>query len=463
MSNITEEELTEKLIKEVKLFLKENYFKCFQSILIELSINILAYQKRKLLYSPITSFQSNNSSYSSLWSVIFLLIFPQKEENYINEFNINPICYEYIKALCYKKVKLLLMISINEKIPIKRLVKFYIKLCEQKIEEEKNKKLKQMNEIFNYKKFGKKYNPITQTSRQSNYFFNNSQSKSLNRINKKPSEKIIQYSQQSPQLEYSNSFTRLFIGETDEDSIRERYLSNMVVKKQNQMHLYNSYVELSSVYIKRLYNKIFKKEGGKGVMDKDMINVVNQFENDHRKIEKFQRNEVNLERISPQYDEVKYKLQLELQNQRKKYINTKKKKSSTVVNNLNHKIIGTNSDENKNLNGSIKIKNISKFNNSRRLSRSSSQPTLYNSNKLYNFDNSNKSIKVYTNIKYSANKNKNNKCYKLLPSNSYIFGYTSVKNMRGRNFEKNEKQTNKRKRYIIQNYMNNNDFFFTKL
>ena len=320
-----------------------------------------------------------------------------------------------------------------------------------------------MNEIFNYKKFGKKYNPITQTARQSNYFFNNSQSKSLNRINKKPSEKIIQYSQQSPQLEYSNSFTRLFIGETDEDSIRERYLSNMVVKKQNQMHLYNSYVELSSVYIKRLYNKIFKKEGGKGVMDKDMINVVNQFENDHRKIEKFQRNEVNLERISPQYDEVKYKLQLELQNQRKKYINTKKKKSSTVVNNLNHKIIGTNSDENKNLNGSIKIKNISKFNNSRRLSRSSSQPTLYNSNKLYNFDNSNKSIKVYTNIKYSANKNKNNKCYKLLPSNSYIFGYTSVKNMRGRNFEKNEKQTNKRKRYIIQNYMNNNDFFFTKL
>ena len=183
-----------------------------------------------------------------------------------------------------------------------------------------------MNEIFNYKKFGKKYNPITQTARQSNYFFNNSQSKSLNRINKKPSEKIIQYSQQSPQLEYSNSFTRLFIGETDEDSIRERYLSNMVVKKQNQMHLYNSYVELSSVYIKRLYNKIFKKEGGKGVMDKDMINVVNQFENDHRKIEKFQRNEVNLERISPQYDEVKYKLQLELQNQRKKYINTKKKK-----------------------------------------------------------------------------------------------------------------------------------------
>ena len=461
MSINSEEELIEKIIKEVKLFLKENYFKCFQSMLIELSNNILVYQKKKSLYSKLTSFHSNNYSFSSLWSIIFLLIFPQKEKNYINEFNINPICYEYIKSLSYKKIKLLSIISINEKIPLKILVKFYIKLCEQHIEEIKNKKIKQISQ--NSTKFCRKYTPVTPITRQSNYFYNSNNQNKLNRLIKKPIEKSIQYGQQIQQLEYSNSFTRLFIGETDEDSIRERYLSNMVVKKQNQMHLYNSYVELSSVYIKRLYNKIFKKEGGKGVMDKDMINVVNQFENDHRKIEKFQRNEVNLERISPQYDEVKYKLQLELQNQRKKYINTKKKKSSTVVNNLNHKIIGTNSDENKNLNGSIKIKNISKFNNSRRLSRSSSQPTLYNSNKLYNFDNSNKSIKVYTNIKYSANKNKNNKCYKLLPSNSYIFGYTSVKNMRGRNFEKNEKQTNKRKRYIIQNYMNNNDFFFTKL
>ena len=31
-------------------------------------------------------------------------------------------------------------------------------------------------------------------------------------------------------LEYDNSYTRLFIGETDEVSVRERYLSNMVTK-----------------------------------------------------------------------------------------------------------------------------------------------------------------------------------------------------------------------------------------
>ena len=460
MSINSEEELIEKIIKEVKLFLKENYFKCFQSMLIELSNNILVYQKKKSLYSKLTSFHSNNYSFSSLWSIIFLLIFPQKEKNYINEFNINPICYEYIKSLSYKKIKLLSIISINEKIPLKRLVKFYIKLCEQHIEEIKNKKIKQISQ--NSTKFCRKYTPVTPITRQSNYFYNSNNQNKLNRLIKKPIEKSIQYGQQIQQLEYSNSFTRLFIGETDEDSIRERYLSNMVVKKRNQMHLYNSYGELSSVYIKRLYNKIFKKEGVKGVMDKDMINVVNQFENDHRKIEKFQRNEVYLER-EPQYDEVKYKLQLELQNQRKKYISTKTKKRSVVVNNLLQKITGTNPDENKNLNESIKMKNISKFNNSRRLSRSSSQPSFCNNSKKYNLNNSTINILKCANIKYDGVKNKNKKCYKLLPSNSDICDYLYDKNLKNRKFEKNEKKFKKKKSYIIQSYMNNNDFFFTKI
>ena len=86
-------------------------------------------------------------------------------------------------------------------------------------------------------------------------------------------------------LEYSNSFTRLFIGETDEASIRERYLSNMIVKKQKQLHLLNSYSELSVMYLKKMYKKLFKHEGQKGQLDNDMINLISQFENDHKRID----------------------------------------------------------------------------------------------------------------------------------------------------------------------------------
>ena len=54
-------------------------------------------------------------------------------------------------------------------------------------------------------------------------------------------------------LEYNNSFTRLFIGETDEKAIRERYLSNMIVKKHKQLHLFISSCKLLLIFSQLSY------------------------------------------------------------------------------------------------------------------------------------------------------------------------------------------------------------------
>ena len=55
-----------------------------------------------------------------------------------------------------------------------------------------------------------------------------------------------------------------------------------------------------------------------------MINVINQFENDHKKVENFQRNAVSCDK-SHQLDYMKNQLLLELQNQKQKYIKKPKK------------------------------------------------------------------------------------------------------------------------------------------
>ena len=205
-------------------------------------------------------------------------------DEYENEYDLNPLCFEYLKSLCHKKMKNLTILSLTEQIPLKRIIPLYLNLCEKQI---KLNKEKQLGIYHNYDKD----NNLTKLTKKSIGLFNK-QNSFLNRTQIKINQKKVggKNMPSIQQLDYSNSFTRLFIGETDEDAIREKYLSNMVVKKHKQLHLLNSYTDLSSMYLKRMYYKLFKKEGGKGVMDKDMINVINQFENDHKKVENFQGN-----------------------------------------------------------------------------------------------------------------------------------------------------------------------------
>jgi hypothetical protein len=331
-------------------------------------------------------------------------------------------------------------------------------LCEKQI---KLNKEKQLGIYHNYDKD----NNLTKLTKKSIGLFNK-QNSFLNRTQIKINQKKVggKNMPSIQQLDYSNSFTRLFIGETDEDAIREKYLSNMVVKKHKQLHLLNSYTDLSSMYLKRMYYKLFKKEGGKGVMDKDMINVINQFENDHKKVENFQRNAASSDK-SHQFDYMKNQLLMELQNQKEKYIKKPKKKnknknafiSTSTSRNIE---ISKNNQEaqysNKFLLGKTRTKSQSNMINTGIKTHSD---VLLMDKKIANSHGNNRYKYIKKSYSVFTNKNKNYE-RKMIRSSSALpkrYNYDYNKWNNGNIFFEN------RKKYYLKNYMNKNDFFFSKV
>ena len=455
--------IQEIIINKIKLFTKENYYKYFSNILIELSHNILAFQKKSSLSITISSNKKDKNQ--SSWLIIAKLILPlkeqyfeQNEDEYENESDLNPLCFEYLKNLCHKTMKNLTSLSLTEQIPLKRIIPLYLKLCEKQIKINKEKQFgiyRRYDKENNYTKIIKKAAPILFSKQNS--FLNRTQIK----INpKKVGGKNMPSIQQ---LDYCNSFTRLFIGETDEDSIRERYLSNMVVKKHKQLHLLNSYMDLSSMYLKRMYYKLFKKEGGKGVMDKDMINVINQFENDHKKVENFQRNAVSSEK-GHQFDYMKNQLLLELQSQKQKYIKKPKKKKK-IKNTFMTTSVSRNNEKVK-MNQDVMNSNK----NLLRKNRAKSQSNMINEDSKINNDIfllNKKIVNSHGNNRYKNIK----KSFSVLNSKNKIFDrkiYRSSSTISKRYNNDYSRWNNatifneNRKKYYL-NYMNNNDFFFSKV
>ena len=463
--NIPNEVLQEIILNKIKLFTKENYFRYFSNILIELSHNILAFQKKTSLSVPISNSIPKDKIHQSWWQMITRLIFPIKDSNsnsiqndddYDNESDLNPLCFEYLKNLCHKKMKNLSSLSSTEQIPLGRIIPLYLNLCERQIKINKEKQL------GIYRVYDKENNFTKLTKKASTIF--NKQNSFLNRTQIKISPKKVggKNLPSIQQLDYNNSFTRLFIGETDEDSIRERYLSNMVFKKHKQLHLLNNYMDLSSMYLKRMYYKLFKKEGGKGVMDKDMINVINQFENDHKKVENFQRNAVSSDK-GHQFDYTKNQLLLELQNQKQKYIKKQKKKhnknvfASTSASRNNEASKVNQEPGNNNTNNYIKIKNKTKSlaSSVNDGSRSYSDVLLMDK-KIANSHGNNRYRYIRKSYSVLGGKNQNytNKTMKRSSafSRRYNFNYKS---------KKDPIYLDGRKKYYLKNYMNKNDFFFS--
>ena len=107
MKKIQKDEIEEIILCRIKLFAKENYYRHFRNILMELSNNIFVFRKKDLLSRPISSKLKERNN-SSLWMLIYKLIFPIKSEDDIaeeNELNLNYLCFQYLKALCLIRIK----------------------------------------------------------------------------------------------------------------------------------------------------------------------------------------------------------------------------------------------------------------------------------------------------------------------------------------------------------------------
>ena len=104
----------------------------------------------------------------------------------------------------------------------------------------------------------------------------------LNQKNKNNSSKIL----------YSSSFTRLFLGETDMKSIRERYNSNVNVKKEQKMEKKKKNINssLSGTYLKMFLHKINQiKKSKLPIIENNIEGVLKRYKKNQEIIDKFKR------------------------------------------------------------------------------------------------------------------------------------------------------------------------------
>ena len=136
---------------------------------------------------------------------------------------------------------------------------------------------------------------IVKTKKKENNFNNDIISedfiKSLNKLNKKNKNATLK-------ILYSSSFTRLFIGETDIDSIRERYLSNIDTKKEQKLEKNNKYYTLSGAYLKMFLNRVIQdQKNNVPLMEKNLETLLNKFKKNQELIDRFKRINIDTEKL----------------------------------------------------------------------------------------------------------------------------------------------------------------------
>ena len=126
MNNIPNDILEEIILNKIKLFTKDNYYRQFRSILLEFYKNIYAFKKKtSLSMSMMSKIKERNKS--SLWFIIYIIILPLKselkEENiFKNEYNLNPLCFQYLKNLCFVRMKTLINFAMVENVSMENIL-----------------------------------------------------------------------------------------------------------------------------------------------------------------------------------------------------------------------------------------------------------------------------------------------------------------------------------------------------
>ena len=291
--------LTEEIEQKIKIFNNDNYFNLFSYILTEKAKNFYSFKKIPSLVLSIDDLikkkelnkkkklnkQKTEEKKTSISPWFYLMMhicnIPNKKK-YIkqvkNNLNIDPIIYAYMTNFCEHKIKLLKNFSVHYNLKFKVLVKFYLELCSNRILLKKeylyDNDNKIQEEILNEEYYnGRKINNF---KNQKNKILSLLPRKNINikfndllRNNSKKDKK---------QVEYLNSFTRLFIGETDQKSIKERFLSNVAIKKVKELRLFNKNLDLTELYLKRLYKKL-------SIQNFESNPLLNKLKSDSKKVE----------------------------------------------------------------------------------------------------------------------------------------------------------------------------------
>ena len=408
--------------------------------------------------------------------------------NQTNTIQVNNLVYSYLNKIANIKLNKLFSISTKDKIPLINLMKIYLGLClenfisskrvnntitgvrnSQKIIIKKISKRYKTNEkiittkkdLFNEEsKSGKMpliklrldKKLIREKSTESNKKNNNSiNQSSINEENEKKNNSKSEYNDViyeqlkksinklttknkniNSKILYSSSFTRLFIGETDKDSIREKYLSNFEIKKERKLYK-NKDKNLSSIYYKVFLNRLEQNKKNKlPILEKGVENIFLKFKKNQEIIDKFTRlknKNINNNFNNLFYNKLKRLNKTATKEEKLNFFSAKKEKEkdNSILNRNSNQL---EQDNKKNLN------NLSDFKTTNKLIKNiSEKKKLFDLNSL-KLDNTNKTTK---NSNYYLNKIKyNNKENEKL---KFIYDYNHNSNLKKylkQNIERND-------------------------
>ena len=451
------------IVKHVKLFKNKIFFQSFSDILNNIYNNIDIYNRNDQIF--INNKQDNSNLFQnknnkvSYWFIIMKIILNklelfEKEIFKENNLKINTLVFSYLVKLCKEKIQKLYKLSLKEKTSLNNLIFLYLDLSEQAIFPEKFIKNNNKKTIKKIKLFEStnKYN-VSQSSR----FYSTSKTKINKNNNKKQNLKLlslsninhIDNSQEDDENEennvkkkygigrkkllYKNSLSRLFIGEIDEKSVKEKYLMNITVKREQKIKFNGINMSKAESYAKGLINEINIKKGKyKGVIiDQNLAKTIAKFHKEQKLLEEYKKN-LNEKNSVSQHLKKKIKFNKTIQIFNSNDIKNLHGSASCFDFRTFHKI-----DDNKKLINNRKIILKKKRENEKKII----------------FDNYNHYTKKNRPIKLIMNKacsNSNmNKGFKNI--NRKITKYLN---------RLNKNTFNKTRRTEFQNYMNKRDFFY---
>ena len=311
MNELTKDSLSKEIFHKIKLFSSEKYFKLFAYILTQKSKNFSAFEKISSLALSIDNFKNekDNKKFKELyrtnnevkkdkfsfWFYLMTYICNIKSKKKLikfgkNELGMDPMIYTYMVNYCQNKVKLLNNLSIRHNLNLNNVVKFYLDICSYNIL--LIKEIKSKYEENNFNNYLINYNNHNYARRKTGTNTNINLRLQKNNQTAKKNAKLSTYLESKSlngkkKINYSNSFTRLFIGETDQKSVEERHISNIFLKNFCDLKLFNKKINIASLYLKKLYKKLSKKK--EIIIDSGMNHILNKFKLDSKLVETYQK------------------------------------------------------------------------------------------------------------------------------------------------------------------------------
>ena len=331
----------EKIMKlKIILFTHENSFFNFNNVLHKLAYEIYIDRQHDSLTDRIE--KRNKNFVSSKWFYIMKLMFSKmmipdyskfkdlenKSKDFLiknlNSYEIDKLQFYYLKSICINKLKKLNFLSFKLKISLINIIRIYSDLCIKEITKKRNVHLYTLKGdelLFNKNKkisINKKYNfhlgNKQKSTKMSTLLFNSLFKSEIptSRENKKRKDSIItniisknnntinlfgkRNNSANQKILYCNSFTRLFIGETDKDSIIERHLSNILVLKPTDLKINGSYIDLSERYLLKIFSNL--KKNKKLLIDESLKETLEKFKVNQKYLDNFnKRNSIKESKI----------------------------------------------------------------------------------------------------------------------------------------------------------------------